>query len=264
MTPHLNLEKVTVTLDTTPILEELSIRVEEPGLVQVLGPNGAGKSTLLKTIVGIIYPQRGRVLVNGEDVTGDPGKAGRHVGYLPQDAPEAYSTLPLTAWEVVESEVLLRARRWPRLASGGSTAERVRELLNRVGLPPETWDRRFDKLSGGERQRVLLARALAHEPSVLLLDEPLAPIDPVGRGSMARLIAGLSRDRIVIVTSHDPGLLLDSTQAILLLNRRVYYYGSPGEVLQMPILRTVYGDAVEEVGGHLHIADPACRGEARP
>ncbi len=259
--PSIEARGLTVALQSNVVLEDLSFSHRGQGLVQVLGPNGAGKSTLLKTIAGVIRPLRGRVLVNGSDVTGNPRLAGQYIGYLPQEAGEAYSGLPLTAWEIVESEALLRRGSWPRIGLGdGGRSRLVAQLLSLVGLRREAWHRRFDRLSGGEKQRVLLARALVHDPPVLLLDEPLAPIDPVGRASMARLIGGLSRDKLVLVTSHDPGLLMEYTMAVLLLNRTVYFYGAPDEVLRLESLRAIYGESVQSVGDHLHIGDTACRG----
>ena len=104
-------------------------------------------------------------------------------------------------------------------------------------------------------QRVLIARALVHDPQILLMDEPLSAVDPRGRAELARLIGGLGEEKLVIVTSHDPALLLEYTRSIILLNRRVVAVGPPSELLRIELLRKVYGGAAIILEPHVHICD---------
>ncbi len=251
---EVRLEDVDAGYGGNVVLRGVNLVLRGPGLVQVLGPNGAGKTTLLRVMLGLLRPMRGRVLVNGVDVTGRPELAGRFAGYVPQLEPGS-KHFPLTVWEVVETECLVRCRKWPRLFAGEEVERSVEEALRRVGLPREAWRRPLHSLSGGQRQRVLIARALVHRPRLLVMDEPLSAVDPAGKREIARLIESLAEESLVVMTSHDPMMLLHRTDAIVLVNRGVVAYGPPAEVLRAEILEKVYGAALVEVEHHLHIVD---------
>ncbi len=251
--PCIRVEDVAVGYGGERILDNLSFEYLGTGIIQILGPNGAGKTTLLKTILGLIKPWRGRVVINGEDVTGKPDRAGKYIGYTPQLSLHRIY-YPVTLRELVECCLVMK-RKWPRLVLRREEKERVTRVLEQVGLPRESWDKDFNKLSGGQKQRGLIARALVWDPLILVLDEPFSNVDPTGKIELAELIAGFSRDKLVIVTSHDPMLLLKHTSRILLINRNVYVYGKPDEVLIPEIAEKIYGHAVIRVREHIHILD---------
>ncbi len=251
--PSIRLIDITAGYNHETILESLSMEYSGSGVIQVLGPNGAGKTTLLKVILGVLKPWRGSVIINGEDVTGRPEKAGKYVGYTPQ-LTLYKSYYPITLRELVECCLVMR-RGWPRILLSRDEKRRVEEVLRMVGLPEEVWDKDFGELSGGQRQRGLIARALVSNPPILLLDEPFSNVDPAGRVEIAELVGKLSSDKLIIVTSHDPMLLLKYTSRILLINRGIYVYGSPGEVLRQGIVEKIYGHAALEVRSHIHIFD---------
>jgi zinc/manganese transport system ATP-binding protein len=232
------------------ILSDVNLRLEGPGLVQILGPNGAGKTTLLRTLLGLIRPRKGRVYINGVDVTGRPEKAGRYSGYVPQLEGGGFH-YPVTAWELVETECRIRCRGAPR----EEVERRVREAFRTVSLSEEALHRPISRLSGGQRQRVFIARALVHRPPILFMDEPFSAIDPAAKASLADTIGRLSDARLVVVTSHDPLLLMKYTRLIVLVKRGIVAAGAPGEVLREEILSRVYGGSVIAVERHLHIAD---------
>ncbi|ADB57249.1 metal ABC transporter ATP-binding protein [Archaeoglobus profundus] len=242
---------VDVILNGEVILKDLNLRFES-GLYQIIGPNGSGKTTLLRTILGLIKPVKGRILLNGEDITGKPEKVGYRVGYMPQLSEDV--GIPLTAFEIVLDSLLLHRKRFPRFAKS-SDIKKVEETLKLVHLPREEWNKPFNELSGGERQRVLLARALVYDPEVLLLDEPLSAIDPLGKVEFVELIGSLAKDKLVILTSHDPILFLRYTNEIVVLNRTFYRVGKPEDVLTVNVLREVYGDSAVKLEEHVHISD---------
>ncbi len=251
---ELRVENVTVVYGNVVALEDVSFSVKGPGLIQVLGPNGAGKTTLFKTIIGVVKPVKGRVTVNGVDVTGKPEEAGKYIAYMPQLPPDI--DVPLTPYEALERYLLLYARRWPRLTVPAWVRRRVEEALTMVGLPEAAWHKPLSSLSGGQRQRVMLARAIVVDRPIVLLDEPLASIDPAGRAEIAKLIGDIARSRLVIASSHDPTLLRPYTKTMILVNRRVVAIGSVEEVMRVDVLVRVYGGAAIEVApGHVHIAD---------
>ena len=251
----IRVEDLVVGYGGSIVIDGASFVLEGPGLVQVLGPNGAGKTTLLKTILGLIKPRRGRVYIDGVDVTGRPRAAGRYIGYVPQLTYAETHRYPVTVWELVESALLLRRKRWPRLGVGKKLREKVAEALEKTRVPQSLWNRNFWRLSGGEKQRVLIARSLVHNPVILLMDEPLSAVDPAGKKELARLIAELSKKKLVVVTSHDPVLLLEYTDKVILMNKGIMITGAPEEVLTLKNTRLVYGEAVVEVTGHIHICD---------
>lgn len=248
--PSVELVDVTAGYGGEPVFERLSLSLRGPGLVVVIGPNGAGKTTLFRVVLGLLAPKRGRVLVNGVDVTGRPGAAGRMVGYVPQSHDPA-SHVPVTVREFVE--LALVAGPGARGAAG-----RVDALLEELGLA-DVADRPLRELSGGQRQRALIARALARDPPVVLMDEPLAAVDPKGRMRVARVVAGLARGRLVVVSGHDPGPFLGDAGLLVLLNRRVVAAGRPEEVLRLSVLREVYGESAMRVRECVHLVDEHVR-----
>ncbi len=228
-----------------------SFRLEGPGLVVVMGPNGAGKTTLFRALLGLI-PVRGRVLVNGEDVTGRPERAGRLIGYVPQWRGEDYH-FPVSVREVVESAIALR-RRPPRFSIPEGERSRVSSVLERVGIG-EIANRPLSELSGGQRQRVFIARALVWDPPILIMDEPLTAVDPMGRVDLVRMIKEMASSRLVLVSSHDPSMFLDRARLIMVVNRGVVALGPPDEVIREDLLSRVYGRSVFIVEKCVHVVD---------
>ncbi|HIQ03497.1 MAG TPA: metal ABC transporter ATP-binding protein [Desulfurococcales archaeon] len=251
----LTVEGLTVGYNGYPVVRNVCFSVKGPALVQILGPNGAGKTTLLRGILGLLKPIEGRVLVDYVDVTGKPEKSSRYFGYVPQLVMSPNTMYPITAWELLESTYMLYRRRWPRLFPEESAKRRIMEVLEAVGLPRDKWYRTFWKLSGGERQRVLIAQALINDPPILLMDEPLSAIDPPGRVEIAKLIRCLKSTKLILVTSHDPTLLLDYTDYIILINRERFRMGRPDQILVADIAEEFYGGVVKYVKEHLHIYD---------
>ncbi len=257
---RLSVNNVVVRFGKETILSGINLDFEGPGLVQILGPNGAGKTTLLRTILGLVKPVKGRVFVDGIDVTGKPEKAGAHIGYVPQALrEEGIHRYPVSAWELVETEVMLR-RKMIGLRISSEIRSSVIRALKLAGVNESLWDKSLWELSGGERQRVMIARALVHDPAIVLMDEPLSPIDPPGRVMLAETIACLSQKKLVVITSHDPTLLLQHTKYVVLLNRDICIAGPPDKVLTIDNARKIYGEAAVAVNEyHIHISDSVCK-----
>lgn len=251
----LTIERLTVGYNKFPVIRNINFSVKGPSLIQILGPNGAGKTTLLKAILGLLKPINGKILVDHEDITGKSEKSNKYFGYVPQLFTSPTIMYPITAWELVENTYMLYRKKWPRLFPDRLARIRVAEALRAVGLPRDKWHKTFWKLSGGERQRVLIAKALIHDPPILLMDEPLSAVDPIGKVEIARLIGCLKASKLILVTSHDPMLLLDYTDYIVLINREKFKIGTPDQILVTDIVEEFYGEAVKHVKEHLHICD---------
>ena len=207
----------------------------------LLGPNGTGKTTLLKTLLGLLPPHGGRVLAAGEDLAGWPAaRRARHLGYVPQSATP---TFPFPVEDIV---LMGRAARSPLFASPGA-ADRAAAAaaLERVGIAALAL-RPFSALSGGERQMVLVARALAQEPAVLVLDEPTASLDFANQDRVLELIAGLAAEGIaVIFTTHHPDQAFAvASHVAMLRDGGILAAGETRAVLTGPALTQLYGREV--------------------
>lgn len=244
------IESITVKRGNKTILSNLSADMEGPGLYQIIGPNGSGKTTLMLAILGIIKPVSGSIRIDVYDkYHGRPLMA-----YLPQSY-ALPSEAPITVYEFVEGYLYLKFP-WPRfMIKKTQISEHVSRTLELVKVPRSLWKERLSNLSGGMVQRVFLARTLVLNTPILLLDEPLSSIDPEGKVEISELLGELSREKLIITTSHDPILLLDYTKKILLLGHGYYAYGNVNEMLKYEVLSKFYKRCAVELEKHVHIAD---------
>ncbi len=216
------------------VLEDITLQVPEGEIMGIIGPNGSGKSTLFKVILELLKPWRGEVLLFGE-----PSRSQRSlVGYMPQ--------MELVDWDfpVTVDDVALMGR-YGRLGLGRRPTKVDRraseEALERVGMA-HLRKRLIGELSGGQRRRVLLARALADSPRLLLLDEPLAGLDSTAQHQLLDIIRRL-RDEgaTVILSTHDLSCVSIACHHAACLNRYLVAYGTPEEVLTEPVLNETFG-----------------------
>jgi len=214
-----------------PALDRLTLEVPAGETCVLVGPSGGGKTTALKMVNRLVEPTSGRVLIDGRDVAStDPVKLRRGIGYVIQQV-GLFPHLDVAANVATVPRLLDWDRR--RIDS------RVDELLDLVGLDPATYrHRRPDELSGGQRQRVGVARALAADPPVLLMDEPFGAVDPVTRARLQdeflRLQGQLRRTVVLVTHDIDEALRLGDRLAVLATGGRLEQYGTPAEVLGRP------------------------------
>lgn len=196
-----------------PILEDVDLVVEQGEFLGILGPNGAGKSSLIQLLAGLHKPDAGTI-----EIMGRPVREMRHrIGYMPQQPPPVRH-LPVTVAALVQLGCLQGWHPLGRTRSG--ERQRAQAALARMELG-ERSTRLLRELSGGELQRALLARTLAADPAVLLLDEPTAHIDPAAESRIWSLLRRMTPERTVIAISHDPALLRMHADRIALLNGRL-------------------------------------------
>ncbi len=215
-----------------PVLQHVDLNVTSGSLVGLIGPNGSGKSTLFKTMTGLQKPWQGRVLINGQ-----PGEPGSEVAYVPQTETVDWS-FPVTVGQVVMMGRYPRLGflRWPRKPDH----QIVDHALEMVGMA-DFKNRQIGQLSGGQRQRVFLARALAQEPSILLLDEPVSGVDATTQHQIFELLDQLCKDGVTtIVASHDLSCVAQRFDHVLLLNRTVHGFGPPEDVLTQDLLNRTF------------------------
>lgn len=231
--PAVRVSGMSAGYDGHAALEEVDFSVEKGSLVGLVGPNGSGKSTLLKVILGLHRPWRGDVRIFGRDVNG-----ARHlIGYAPQSELVDWQ-FPVTVFDVVMMGRygLLGPLRRP----GGRDRSAVHRALDRVHLT-HLATRQIGELSGGQQRRMLIARALAQEPEVLLLDEPMAGLDATSQHELLGLFEEL-RDvgRTLLVSTHDLTCVAGCFNLAMLLNRRLVAFGPPDEVLTRELLNAAY------------------------
>jgi zinc transport system ATP-binding protein len=250
----LELHDVGFSFRETPVLEGVSLTLRGNEYLAILGPNGGGKTTLLKIVLGLLRPHRGTVRVLGKT----PAQAHGEVGYVPQQV-GFDRDFPIRVRDLVLMG-RLGARRWLR-PYGPRDCELALRALERVEMS-ELAERPISALSVGQLQRALIARALALEPRLLLLDEPMASLDErIGR-SLWELIEELSHEMSVVLVSHDIGAISRYVRSVACLNRRLISH--PSKELTPEILEATYGCPVELLAhGHPHRVLPphARRGE---
>lgn len=235
---RLQVKDVSFAYGSVPVLEGITFKVRTGETLGIVGPNGSGKSTLLRCLAQVLKPHVGTILLDGKNLAALRGREiGRCLGYVPP--PGAGQAFPCTVLETV-----LHGRR-PYLTWGVSRHDLavVTKALNHLGLT-DLAERQLNELSSGQRQKVLIARALAQEPEVFLLDEPTATLDiRYQLEVMARVQEVAARDsRVVVAVLHDLNLASRFTDRLLLLHEgRIFAAGAPKAVLTPENIRAVYG-----------------------
>ncbi|WP_457671408.1 metal ABC transporter ATP-binding protein [Thiolapillus sp.] len=223
----IEIQDLSFSYGKAPVLDQISLEVPEREFLGIVGPNAGGKSTLLKIILGLLKPRQGKVRVLGLR----PARARRHLGYVPQ-YPAFARDFPVT----VEQVVLMGRLGQGRIIGGYS--RRDREISRRVMAETEILDlaqRRISQLSGGQLQRTLVARALACEPRILLLDEPTANIDMRVENELFDLLKILNQRMTILVVSHDIAFISGYVHRVACLNRTLICHRTEnidGQVIQ--------------------------------
>ncbi len=214
--PVISLRGVWAGYEDDLILEDVNFDMFKGDYVGLIGPNGGGKTTLIRVLLGLIKPNRGEVSVMGKSA-----QAGRRfIGYVPQ-VPSEDKDFPASVWDVVQMG---------RLGHGSLTRRKnkqddaiVEEKLGWVGLL-DLRKRAMGELSGGQRQRVHIARALATEPAILLLDEPTASVDAEASSNLYELLKNLNAQVTILLISHDMTAISAHVKTIGCVNRRLVYH----------------------------------------
>ena len=235
--PALQVRDLHVSYGPQEVLTGVSFSLPAGQLVGIIGPNGAGKTTLLKAILGLVRIEAGLVVVNGRPPTRRNGL----VAYVPQRDAINWR-FPATVADVV---LMGRYGRLGWLRRPGPADRAIAQrCLEQVGMAAYA-DRPIAELSGGQQQRVFLARALAQEPEVLLLDEPISGVDAPTQESILRILADLAtQGKTLLVTTHDLRCNMEYFDSLLALNREIMALGPVEQVLTTAVLTRTYGTQV--------------------
>ncbi|MFX1510127.1 MAG: metal ABC transporter ATP-binding protein [Promethearchaeota archaeon] len=231
-------------------LTNVTFSIDAPTFMAIIGPNGSGKTTLIKTMLGILKPTEGFIHVMGFDAKREYKEIRRMVRYVPQrDQIEA--TVPMKVKDIVLMGRLLKKP--PLRIASGKDIKLAKDALRRVNLE-ELWNQPFPELSGGQRQRVLVARAMATEGEIMMLDEPMSGAD---HDSQVQIVEALKEyyeehEVNIIMVTHDLNPIHTVVKDVLMLNRTVMGVGHPCALMDLELLKKVYGPTAKivELAGH--------------
>ena len=246
--PAIAFEGVSFDYGARPTLREVTFRIEPRQTVCLVGPNGGGKSTVLKLMLGLLRPAKGTIRVSG----GAPERMQRRIGYMPQYL-RFDPQFPVSVEEVVLAGRLKGSR--PGFF-GREDRAKARSIIDEMELG-EVRDARFSELSGGQQQRVLIARALAVDPEILLLDEPTAMVDAHLETRLLEKIRSLHRRLTMVLVSHDAAFVAALVERVFCVNRTLSEH--PASALTPETLQELYGHGVQAVRHqHPHGPNESC------
>jgi len=233
-TPIIEIKNLTVSYHRKPAIRSVNLELKERGVIGIIGPNGAGKSTLLKAILNLVPIEHGSVSVFGESID----KVRHRISYVPQKEVIDWD-FPVTVYDVVMMGryAHLGVIQRPRIRD----REIVDSAIDKIGMS-EYRNRQIGNLSGGQQQRVFLARALAQESDILLLDEPFVGVDAATEQAIIELMYILNKEgKMVIVVNHDLGKVQEYFQYLIMINQWLIAYGPTREVFKPDLLSRTYG-----------------------
>lgn len=231
-----SIQNLTVAYGETPALAGVSLHVKDGDYLGIIGPNGGGKTTLLKAILGLVPALTGNITVYGNKA----GKCGKLIGYVPQIT-ALDKAFPITVHEVVLTGLLNpQFQLFHKYTQ--KDKDKANDFLNQVGIY-KLKDRMISELSGGEFQRMLIARALAAEPKLLLLDEPTASVDVNSSDQIFTLLRKLNEKITIIMVTHDLLSVASQVKSLACINGKLVYHGKPQ--LNEEIAKALYGRPID-------------------
>jgi zinc transport system ATP-binding protein len=217
----IDVSNLTFAYEDMPVLENVSVQIQAGEFVGIFGPNGGGKSTFLKLLMGFLKPKKGKIEIGGVS----PAAARRKIAYVPQIA-LFDKQFPISVLEVVLMGCLSELTLWGSYSE--KSKRKAKEALEQVGML-EKQHQAFGTLSGGQAQRVLIARALASNPEILLLDEPTASIDTEAEGAIYNILSEMKGSKTILMVTHDLQTIHKQAERLLCIQRQLTSF-SPNEV----------------------------------
>ncbi len=240
----IELEDINYAFNDHPVLEHISFDIKSGEYLGIIGPNGGGKTTLIRIMLGLLKPTSGKVRIFGQEI--DHFKDRFKLGYVPQRAAHEEFYFPASVEEVVQSGRTAKVGLFRRYRQ--EDHEAIRQAME-VAEISQLKDRLIGELSGGERQRVFIARALAGEPGIIILDEPVVGVDIASKDRFYAFLKHLNEEEkiTIIFVSHDVGAIAHEVNDVLCLNRRLVCHGSPQDYIKEDFLEQVYGRKVTSI-----------------
>jgi ABC-type Mn2+/Zn2+ transport system ATPase subunit len=255
MNPHrLEIENISIGYGDKIILRDLSFQVPHGARVAVVGPNGAGKSTLFKALVGILPLKGGQIFIHGEPL----GSHTDCMAYVPQREDVDWR-FPVTVGDVVMMGRYGQIGWWKNPSK--TDRQIVRKSIEQMGIA-DLENLSIGQLSGGQQQRAFLARAIAQQPHILLMDEPFTGVDVTTQEMTLRLLDHLTEQQVTtIVSTHDLNLAASRFDHVLLINHRLIAYGAPDQVFAKENLAQAFGNSLLVMENGMMLVDECCPDE---
>jgi zinc transport system ATP-binding protein len=229
----ITVENLTFAYSNTPVLKDVNLHIRDKEFVWIVGPNGGGKTTLLKLMLGLLQPDAGSIRIFDRP----PEKGRKFIGYMSQSV-SLDRQFPATVTDVVGMGRLGSGARFVRFSRGDREA--TLKALKDVGMEKYAGES-FSSLSGGQQRRALIARALASQPRILLLDEPTANLDLAAEKELYELLNQLNRQLTIVLVSHDPAFVSDFVKRVVCVNREVHEH--PTAAVEGSYIGEFYGGA---------------------
>ncbi|MFT3741150.1 MAG: ATP-binding cassette domain-containing protein [Gammaproteobacteria bacterium] len=234
-------QDVSLGYQHSPVIQGFNAEITAGQIIGILGPNGAGKTTLLRSLLGLLPPIAGQLSVLGQ---APPNCGNVEIGYVPQSLPQLHAAI--SGHSLLAATIRGNRWGWPRLTPTEKfELDRVIELVGAGAYIA----RPFMQLSGGEQRRILLAQALLNHPTLLLLDEPLANLDPTYQHQFIQLLENLRQHTTLtlLLTSHDLNPLVNMLTQVLYLAQGNAVIGAVEDIITSEVLSAVYGSAIEVI-----------------
>jgi zinc transport system ATP-binding protein len=246
-TPFIEVKDLNFAYGSHTVLEQVSFIIEKGDYVGIVGPNGGGKTTLLKILVGLLTPQSGAVLIDRQPIGSFKNRF--RIGYVPQRVSQENRNFPATVYEVVESGRVPQTR-----VFGGLNQQDRQAIATSLATAhiEELQDTLLSRLSGGQRQRVYVARALAADPEILILDEPFVGVDISAQKDFYDFLKELNHTQglTILFVSHDIDVITEEVTSILCLNRGLLCAGSPSMLHEPNVIEELYGKKITHIHRH--------------
>jgi zinc transport system ATP-binding protein len=235
--PIIKVDNVSFSYNGNNVLEDIKLEVMPGDYLGLIGPNGSGKTTLLRLILGLLEPKSGNISLFGRPR--HRVKDWTRLGYIPQKATQFENKFPITVWETVS---LGRIAKKGLLGKFNKEDRKVIDhALSKVSLLPYK-NKLIHELSGGQQQRVFIAKALASDPELLILDEPTVGIDSQSQDDFYELLTQLNKEgKTIVIVSHDISVIANEVTSLACLNKTMVYHGTPKQFIKEDYLEKLYG-----------------------
>ena len=232
----IKIKDVSYSYNSVKVLEDVSFNVNSGDYIGIIGPNGSGKSTLLKIILGLIKPDKGSITISGKRLTNALDSC--RVGYVSQRISQESQDLPATLYEVVESGLIAKEKLF---SNSKQHKDKILQAISISGLKGNE-NKLIGQLSGGQRQKAFVARAIASDPQILILDEPFVGVDLASQDEFYRFLKKLNKDNglTIIFVSHDIDIISGQASRIIALNRKIVYTGEAEKFDERQLVDNVY------------------------
>lgn len=238
MSPLITIDNVSFRYNESRVIEHVNLDIQQGEYVGIIGPNGSGKTTLLRLILGLLVPQSGTIYLFGKPV--QQVKDWSKIGYIPQKATQFDSQFPITVNEIVSLGRIAKKGLFGKFTHDDEQViRRAIEMADISNLKHTL----MTELSGGQQQRVFIAKALASEPDILILDEPTVGVDVESQEKFYTLLSHLNKKegKTIIIVSHDIDVIANEVSTIACINKHLVYHGAPKEFIKEDYIEKLYG-----------------------